>query len=311
LDPAGTHGGPCLETTAKPPNPLYSWRTYPEELESAGVSWKVYQDKSIDFLSRAFLSGMLERFAAFNTDPKSPLAAKGIDPTYPDDFRSDVANGTLPAVSWVVPSLLTCEHPALPAALGALGILQVVDILTSNPAVWEKTALIVSYDENGGFFDHVPPPTAPPGTPGEYVTAPITGLAAAEGIAGPIGLGFRVPCFIISPFSRGGLVASEIFDHTSQLRFLERRFGVPVPNLSDWRRATVGDMTSAFDFAKAPDDSRPTLPSGDWDAVKSIIEGNIDIVLGTLGKGEPYPVPPNQMPVQQTTPVRGRPSGMP
>lgn len=98
--------------------------------------------------------------------------------------------------------------------------MQVLDILTSNPAVWEKTALIVSYDENGGFFDHVPPPVPPPGTPGEYITAPLAGVA--EGIAGPIGLGFRVPCLVISPFSRGGLVASEVFDHTSQLRLVDR-----------------------------------------------------------------------------------------
>jgi phospholipase C len=311
LDPDGQHGGPCLETTSNPPNPLYSWRTYPEELEAAGVNWKVYQDKSIEFLSRRFLSGMLERFAAFAGDPAAPLAAKGVVPTYPSDFEQDVANGTLPSVSWVVPSLLTCEHPALPPALGGVGILQVLNTLTKYPAVWEKTALIISYDENGGFFDHVPPPTAPPGTPGEYVTAPLGGLSAAEGIAGPIGLGFRVPCLIISPFSRGGLVASDVFDHTSQLRFIERRFGVPVPNLSDWRRATVSDLTSAFDFAKPPNDSRPNLPCPDWDAVKAVIEGNLDILLGFLGKGDPYPVPPNQMPIQDKTPVRGRPSGLP
>jgi phospholipase C len=90
--------------------------------------------------------------------------------------------------------------------------MEVLDILTGNPAVWEKTALIVSYDESGGFFDHVPPP----GTLGEYITAPgLAGIPQPEGIAGPIGLGFRVPCLVISPFSRGGLVTSGIFDHTS------------------------------------------------------------------------------------------------
>jgi phospholipase C len=136
---------------------------------------------------------------------------------------------------------------------------QVVSILTSNPEVWSKTALIVTYDENGGFFDHVPPPTAPAGTPGEYLTVnPLP--SAAEGIAGPIGLGFRIPTLVVSPFSRGGFVSSQVFDLTSTLLFLERRFGVEVPNLSAWRRSAVGDLTAAFNFA-APNDSVPTLPA--------------------------------------------------
>ncbi len=105
-------------------------------------------------------------------DVNSELNRRGIVPTYPNDFAADVAADTLPSVSWVVPNLLECEHPALPAALGAVGIVQVLDILTSNPKVWEKTALIISYDENGGFFDHVTPPTAPEGTPGEYRDGP-------------------------------------------------------------------------------------------------------------------------------------------
>lgn len=311
IDPDGQYGGPLLETPLNPPTGgVYSWRTYPEQLEEAGVSWKVYENKSVEVLSRRFLSGMLERFTQFTADPSSPLAAKGIAPTYPEDFRRDVARGTLPAVSWVVPSLLTCEHPALPVAFGAVGIIHLLDILTSNPAVWEKTALIVSYDENGGFFDHVPPPVPPPGTPGEYVTVPLDPVAQSEGIAGPIGLGFRVPCLVISPYSRGGLVSSDVFDHTSQLRLLERRFGVPVPNLSDWRRQTVGDMTSAFDFARVANDIPPALPNPDFGALKAIIEGNINIVLGTFGHARPYPVPPNSMPTQETTPVRGRPSGV-
>jgi phospholipase C len=209
-----------------------------------------------------------------------------------------------------VPSLLTCEHPALPAAFGAIGIIQVLDILTANPEVWEKTALIVSYDENGGFFDHVPPPVAPPGTPGEYVTVPIDAVPHSEGIVGPLGLGFRVPALVISPFSRGGLVASEVFDHTSQLRLVERCFGAPVPNLSDWRRRTVGDLTSAFDFADPARDDRPRLPSPDLGALRALIKGNVDILLGFAESADPYTVPPNAMPRQESTPVRGRPRGL-
>lgn len=116
-----------------------------------------------------------------------------------------------------------------------------------------------TYDENGGFFDHVAPPTPPAGTPGEYLSGrPLPGPAA--GMAGPIGLGFRVPTLVVSPFSRGGYVNSDVFDHTSLLRFLETRFGVPVPNLTRWRRHAVGDLTSTLSLGQ-PDASIPTLPA--------------------------------------------------
>jgi phospholipase C len=310
IDPEGRDGGPLLYTpTDDPGAPTYTWTTYPEVLEEAGISWKLYQDQTIELLSRRFLSGMLERFKTFQ-DESSPLHAKGVAPKYPSDFRHDVENGTLPAVSWVIPSLLTCEHPALPAAFGAIGIMQVLDILTANPAVWEKTALIVSYDENGGLFDHVAPPVAPPGTPGEYITAPLGGVHEADGIAGPVGLGFRVPCLVISPYSRGGLVSSDVFDHTSQLRLVERRFGAPVPNVSAWRRHTVGDLTSAFDFAGGPRDERPELPNPKTGGIRALIDGNINILLGFKDRAKHFPIPPNEMPVQEKTPVRGRPRGL-
>jgi phospholipase C len=309
IDPDGLHGGPLLETPTLVPKNVYSWQTYPEALQDAGITWKVYANKDIPFVSSVILDGMLGCFKNFQ-DPNSELYDRGIRPVYPTNFKQDVAAGTLPAVSWIVPSVLNCEHPALPPAEGAVGILQVLDILTSNPALWEKTALIISYDENGGFFDHVPPPVAPAGTPGEYVTVPLAGVAESAGIAGPIGLGFRVPGLVISPFSRGGLVSSDVFDHTSQLRLIETRFGVPVPNVSAWRRSTVGDMTTAFNFKGGLNSTVPSFPNpwtGPTGAGAALVEGNANILLGTLDKGLPYPVPPNSMPVQETTPVRGRP----
>ena len=299
IDPDGNHGGPLVETPTLIPKNVYSWRTMPENLEDAGVSWKVYQNMDLGPVSSVILDGMLGCFKQFN-NPGSNLARRGMDPRYPIDFEADVRSGNLPAVSWVVPSVFTCEHPALPPAGGAVGIMQVLDILTANPAVWEKTALIVSYDENGGFFDHVPPPTAPPGTPGEYLTVPLAGVEESAGIRGPIGLGFRVPAMVISPYSRGGLVSSEVFDHTSQLRLLEKRFGVPVPNLTPWRRKTVGDMASAFNFAAPPNPTRPTVTPA-WPrvgpaAVQCVPNG----ATGFFNAGIPYPVPPNSMPRQET-----------
>lgn len=304
----GAHGGPLVHTPTLIPKNAYSWRTMPDNLEEAGVSWKIYNNKDAGPISSVLLDGMMGCFTQA-ADPNSALARKGIAPTYPDGFREDVANNRLPQVSWLVPRLLDCEHPALPPALGATGLLMALDILTSNPAVWEKTALIVSYDENGGFFDHVTPPTPPPGTPGEFLTAPIGGVEDAEGIAGPIGLGFRVPGLVISPYSRGGLVASEVFDHTSQLRLIEARFGVEVPNLTPWRRGTCGDMISAFNFAGRPDPVVPQMFGGYSRVGPALLQCGGSIGLGFENMGVSYPVPQNSMPAQEPG-TRARPSGM-
>jgi phospholipase C len=123
-------------------------------------------------------------------------------------------------------------------------------------------------------------------------------------ILGPIGLGFRVPMLIVSPFSRGGFVSSDLFDHTSVLRFIETLFGAEVPNLSAWRRATVGDLTSAFNF-KSPDQSIPALPST-VPAIPQIIQECIANLAGTN---------PNSVPNPQTSPMQEagmapRPSGL-
>jgi phospholipase C len=104
-------------------------------------------------------------------------------------------------------------------------------------------------------------------------------------------------------------VASDVYDHTSQLRLVERRFGVPVPNLSDWRRQTVTDLGTAFNFGGTPQYDRPRLPNPDLAALKALLEGNIDILLGFFGRAHTYPVPPNEMPTQEPTPARGRPRG--
>src|SRR6266850_4100578 len=119
------------------------------------------------------------------------------------------------------PRSLNSDHPPAPSLFGENTLSAIISALTGNPALWAKTVLLATYDENGGFFDHVAPVTAPPGTPGEYVTAPAVPDPTVVGnppILGPIGLGFRVPMLVITPFSRGGFVSSALFDHTSVLR---------------------------------------------------------------------------------------------
>jgi phospholipase C len=175
--------------------------------------------------------------------------------------------------------------------------------LVARPDVWERTVLFVVHDENGGFFDHVPPPAAPAGTPGEWLTAAVL-PAAAAGVRGPVGLGFRTACLVVSPFSRGGYVCSDVFDHTSLLRFIETRFGVEVPNLSAWRRSVTGDMTSAL--SSVPNAQVPDLPDTSIAEDVSVAEQAVrNALAGTFDRGQPYPLPTaNSMPTQEKLPVR-------
>jgi len=170
-------------------------------------------------------------------------------------FRSDVDSGNLPAVSWIVAPENFSDHPGA-AWYGAWYLSECLNILTKNPEVWKKTIFILCYDENDGYFDHVPPFVAPhPGRPETGKTSP--GLDTAVDVANvhardsSIGLGFRVPLVVASPWSRGGNVNSEIFDHTSMLQFLETWLAgkgkdVKETNISDWRRTVCGDLTSCF-----------------------------------------------------------------
>jgi phospholipase C len=256
IDPSGAKGGPLVQTLTATRAQMagkFSWTTMPERLQANNVSWKVYTDPG-----GGVLDNVLPYFAPYNKSGE--LADRALKPTF-DDFISDIEHDRLPAVSWPLLSLRQTEHPGFSSAIaGEIGASQIVSTLLSHPKVWRKTALFITWDENGGFFDHVAPPAAPKGTAGEYLTVnPLP--AAAQGITGPIGLGFRVPMLVVSPFSRGGLVCSDVFDHTSMLRFLETRFGVEVPNLSSWRRKTTGDLTGAFNFAATPRYARPRLAS--------------------------------------------------
>ncbi|KAA1252243.1 phospholipase C [Mycobacterium simiae] len=312
IDPDGTHGGPQVVMPTTVQTQKFSWRIMPENLSDAGISWKMYRNKTLGPLGASIAFDTIIQDFKQAANPRSDLARYGIAPTYPLDFAADVAANRLPKVSWVIPNFLASEHPAFPPAVGANAIISILRILLSNQGVWEKTALIVSYDENGGFFDHVTPPTAPPGTPGEYITVPdINKVAGSGGIRGPIGLGFRVPCIVISPYSRGGLMAHDTFDHTSQLRLIETRFGVPVPNLTAWRRSVTGDLTSTFNFAVPPN---PTVPNFGGTAVGALAKLPQCIpngVIGSANAGIPYRVPyPQAMPTQETTPSRGVPSGL-
>ncbi len=290
MDPDGWDGG-CqfldtkIGTVNSPGADLGTagrWVPYPQLLSEAGVSWKVYGDPTGqlgDNVLRYF-----PQFRPLTGDPALAGRAFGSN-LFPVDFLLDVQRGTLPQVSWLMANLLDTEHAPAPVTWGEAISHTVLSALASSK-LWSKTVLFITYDENGGFFDHVPPPTAPPGTPGEYLNrAAMSAKARKEATTEegrdtsgePIGLGFRVPMLVVSPFSRNPdptgapLVCSDTFDHTSILKFLEvwtAAKGTPavlprrdpakkVPGLSAWRDQLVGDLTSAFNFAAPPDPSSP------------------------------------------------------
>lgn len=357
------------------------WPTFPERLEEAGVSWKVYQnelsipvglegeaedwlsnftDNDLEFFSQynvrlhpehlAYMGRYVtqleqeisvlklksnpppadsqelikkeellkklkkdqevwnkERFdklsekdknihkKAFVTNTDDPDYHQLVSMTYDDDgrqremkvpkgdvlhqFRKDVHNGELPAVSWLVPPSNFSDHPGSPW-YGAWYVSEVMDILTKDPEQWKKTIFIITYDENDGYFDHVPPFLPP------HPDKPETGKASAgmdtrvehvsmeEELArgmeekyrreSPIGLGFRVPMLVVSPWTKGGWVNSQVFDHTSCLQFLEeflsKKTGKEIaqPQISDWRRTVCGNLTSVFRVA---DDEAANAPA--------------------------------------------------
>ncbi len=181
-------------------------------------------------------------------------------------FREDVINKKLPTVSWIVAPEKFSDHPTSPW-YGAWYVSEVLDILTKDPETWKKTIFILTYDENDGYFDHVPPfvPSYPGknstgkcsdgiDTRDEFVSmeSELKEFKEEDSRQGPIGLGFRVPMVVASPWTRGGWVNSEVFDHTSSLMFLEEfikaKFDREIreENISAWRRAVCGNLVSVF-----------------------------------------------------------------
>ena len=263
-DESNETADPAHDTAAFKP---FTWTTYAERLEKAGVSWHVYQeydnygDNALAYFAPyrgAGAATMIGRRARNWSPGSTPANAKiSRGEHLIAQFARDVAADRLPQVSWIVAPYIVCEHPAAPPGYGEAFVFGLLSALASNPKVWAKTAFILNYDENDGFFDHVPPPVPP--------TLPALGRSTAD-LAGedyhgvPVGLGPRVPLLIVSPWTRCGFVNSQLSDHTSVIRFLEQRFGVVEPHITPWRRTVCGDLTSMFDFVR-PNEAWKMLPS--------------------------------------------------
>jgi phospholipase C len=226
-------------------------KTIWQSLDAAGVSWKIYiPDKPpVTYL---------QYFTYFNLESTKahivPL----------DQYFTDLQNGTLPSVAVIEPALFTGrdEHPsnfdpatrqvsATSVQAGAQFVSTLINGLM-NSSSWKDSVFFLSYDEGGGFFDHVPPISVPspdgipprdliPGDPtGDFTTT-----------------GFRVANMVISPFARKNYVSHTPMDQTAYLKFIETRWLLPNLNARD---LSMPDMTEFFDFAGAPWATPPTPP---------------------------------------------------
>ena len=247
--------------------------TYPELLQKAGVSWQVYTNDQVgdsgsfpDYFLGDYGDNPLWFYQQYNSTNSrdggtSELAVRGAVTPWQTDagapplsethaayvlssFINDVKSNSLPQVSWIVAPAGYCEHPSYTPDYGAHYVNTVLQTLFSNPELWKNTALFITYDEHDGFFDHQLPPFPEPTVTDEYI----------DGL--PIGPGTRVPMLICSPWTRGGYVDSNVYNHTSMLEFLAAWTGVKPANVTPWRASVTGDLTTAFDFNN-PDFSIP------------------------------------------------------
>lgn len=264
----------------------FTWPTIPDVLQEAGISWRIYQDPNDNWTGA--MHGCLAFESFRNAKPGSPIYENGMRHWSIEDLTNDVKNGTLPQVSWVLPSQSNSEHPGAPSSpyRAADFTHDVLSAITANPDVWSKTVFFLTFDENDGLFDHLPAPAVPSynldntlagkstiDLAGMYFHNDKDNLADMEtarvyidkrdtisGNLRPWGMGPRVPMYILSPWSKGGWVDSAVADHTSVAQFIEKRFGVTVPAISPWHRAVSSDLTSAFDFVTPNDPKFPNLP---------------------------------------------------
>ncbi|KAF1983373.1 non-hemolytic phospholipase C precursor [Aulographum hederae CBS 113979] len=229
------------------------WKTAAEYYQDAGVTWQLYQD------TNNFDDNPLAWFENFQkASSTSDLGKRGMSFVGLDKFYADAAAGTLPQVSYIVGPAELSEHPPYQPKDGAWLQRKVAEAVINGKA-YNKTALIISYDETGGFGDHVTPYHSPKDTPGEWMQDPYG--KSGDVYSGP---GFRLPFYIISPWTRGGNVYTEHADHSSQIMFVEKWLAakgktVTSTQIPSWRRSHMTDLTKAFDFSK-PDYSLPTIP---------------------------------------------------
>jgi phospholipase C len=198
------------ENISRPPEAGFRFTSMPDVLEKAGVPWKCYVGQKNP-----------RRFDALNPLAGFPSLVRGSGTSRlvsSGELFRDLRSGTLPSVAWIFPSAEECEHPLTDVRIGMWYVTAVINALMKSSS-WQNTVLVVTWDEYGGFFDHVAPPTR-------------------NGIM----LGPRVPALIVSPWARPGFVDHTEHDFTSILRYVEDLFGVSPLTKWDGGAQSIGSM---------------------------------------------------------------------
>lgn len=196
--------------------PCFDVTTLADSLNTAGLTWKYYAPQ------QGQLGYIWTTYDAINHIRNSSMWTQNVLPT--SQFESDAIHGQLPAVSWVIPLWGASEHPPSSACNGENWTVQQINAVMQGPD-WKSTAIFVVWDDFGGFYDHVPPPSVD-----EY------------------GLGPRVPILIISPYAKTGYISHTQYEFSSVLKFIEERFGLPFLSARD---AGANDTLDSFDFTQA------------------------------------------------------------
>jgi phospholipase C len=202
-------------------SPCFDFKTLADSLQTAGISWRYYapaQDESGYIWSALDAIKHIRQTSLWNTNVLSHT-----------QFVVDARSGNLPAVSWIVSPGDLSEHPRASTCVGENWTVQQINAAMQGPD-WDSTAIFVTWDDFGGFYDHVPPP-----------------------LVDQFGLGPRVPLLVISPFARTGVISHSQYELSSLLAFAEKRFGLLALGERD---ASANDLEDTFDFTQAP---RPPL----------------------------------------------------
>jgi phospholipase C len=206
-----------------PSNLTFDFRNVMDELDSRGISWKYYNGGREDYKDATYWNPL----PSFESFKKNQSRLSHLAPN--DQFLIDLANGNLAKVVWVIPKEEESDHPSADVKAGERYIVSMINAIMQSK-YWSSTAVFVTWDDYGGWYDHVPPP---------QIDA--------------FGLGFRVPCLIISPYAKDGFVDHTQSEFTSILKFIETVHGLsPLTH----RDTMASDMLEAFDFSQSP---RPPL----------------------------------------------------
>jgi phospholipase C len=250
-----------LKTSSSPP---LSDKTIFQLLEEHGITWKIYVHPGPDGCASASCLAKLSYINMFRfKDEIVTKLTRNIAPI--SDYFSDVANGRLPQVALIEPasSFSLDEHPSLTtpvnSQVGAKYVSVLVDALMRSPS-WKDSAFILTFDEFGGFYDHVAPqPTeSPDGTPPLDLLPGDVCFGRGGANCDFKQTGYRVPLIVISPFTKKNFVSHTPADYTAILKLIERRFNLPSLTARD---AAQMDMTEFFDFANPPWMIPPSPPT--------------------------------------------------